>query len=252
MDGLFLAFGFLTVIPMPFLAARPGGMGRAAVWFPVVGLVVGALLAGVAWGSLALWRDRWIAAALVLIANLLLTGGLHLDGFMDTADAFFSHRDRERMLEIMKDSRAGALGVASGIVLLLAKFAAVSALLSHPGRLPLILLALAPMLGRESIVFVARIPSARPSGLGASFGSEVRPLHQQMAFMLTCVLAISLMQWGGRVWAAAGLYGLALLVATVVALYWKRRLGGLTGDIYGSINECTELAALLAAGLVLR
>ncbi len=172
MDGLFLAFGFLTVLPMPFQAVRPGGLGRAAVWFPVVGLVVGALLAAVAWGSLWLWHDPGIAAALVLIAGLVLTGGLHLDGFMDTADAFFSHKDRARLLKIMKDSRSGALGVASGILLLLAKFAALRALLSHPGRLPLVLLAVAPVFGRWAIVSVAHLPTARPGGLGPPFPAK--------------------------------------------------------------------------------
>lgn len=247
MDGFLLAFGFLTVIPVPFVALRPGGMGRAAVWFPLVGLVVGAVSAGVAWGSLAVWHDRGVAAALVLAANLLLTGGLHLDGFMDTGDAFFSHRDRDRMLEIMKDSRAGALGVASGVVLLLAKFASVSALLAASGRLPLILLALAPVVGRTSMVLAALFPSARPSGLGASFAGDVRRGHAALALAIGAALAA-----GAGAARGAALLGLGVVVGLGGGLYWRRRLGGLTGDIYGAINEGTELAALLAAAALLR
>ncbi len=252
MDGFFLAFGFLTVLPMPFVAARPGGIGRAAVWFPVVGLVVGALLAAVAWGSLLLWHDRGIAAALVLIASLLLTGGLHLDGFMDTADAFFSHKDRERMLEIMKDSRSGALGVASGVVLLIAKFAAISALLGHSGRLPLVLLAVAPVLGRAAMVFALGFPNARPGGLGASFASEVRPWQRELSSGLAVLLTVGVVQRGGLWWGGPVLFAVTAAVALLSVLYWKRRLGGLTGDIYGAINECVELAVLLAAVALLR
>ena len=249
MDGLLLAFGFLTVIPVPFLAApRPGGMGRAAAWFPVVGLWVGAVLAGLAYGSLTLWPDRWIAAALVLMANLVLTGGLHIDGFMDTADAFFSHRDRERMLEIMRDSRSGALGVAGGVVLLVGKFSAVSYLLTAPRLSTLLALALAPALGRAGMVLaIAAFPSARPSGLGASFAAEVRTPHLLVALALAGALAVGVFAWRGAV-----LFGLAVAVAVLGGLYWKRRLGGLTGDIYGAINEGTELVVLLAAGALLR
>ena len=247
MDGLILAFGFLTVIPMPFLKPRAGGMGRAAMWFPVVGLVVGAILAGVGWGANWLWHDRWIAAALVLMANLLLTGGLHLDGFMDTADAFFSHRDHERMLEIMRDSRSGALGVASGVVLLLTKFTAVSALLAHPSFLSLYYLALTPLLGRTSIIFATRFPCARDSGLGASFTAEVRSWQRELAILLTLVIVVAILRWHGVI-----LFVLSLLVALLSSFYWQRRLGGLTGDIYGATNECVELVIFLTGAFLVR
>ncbi len=248
MDGLILALGFLTVIPMPFPQTRPGGMGRAAVWFPLVGLVVGAVVAGTAFGANALWQDRWIAASLALLVNLALTGGLHLDGFMDTADAFFSHRDRERMLEIMKDSRAGALGVASGVLLLLAKFAALSSLLAAGSRFALFALAAAPALGRTGLVLAATcFPRARRDGLGSSFAAEVGRRHLFGAALLAVLLAVVL--FGAWFWV---FLTVALWATLFVALYWQRRLGGLTGDIYGAINESVELAVLLTAACLVR
>ena len=177
----------------------------------------------------------------VLGAGLLLTGGLHVDGLMDTADAFFSHQDRARMLEIMRDSRSGALGVAAGVVVMLAKYAALSHLLGH-GHLWAI--AVAPALGRMGIVLAAaNFGSAREGGLGASFAAEVRPLHAAAALASAVAVAVALLHWQG-----VCLPALAVLVAMAVAWYSRRRLGGLTGDIYGAINELVELAVLLAAG----
>jgi adenosylcobinamide-GDP ribazoletransferase len=248
MEGLLTAIGMLTVIPIPWLSTRPGALGRAAAWFPVVGLLLGAALAATALAGRVVWEDRWIAASLVVGVNLLLTGGLHIDGLMDTADAFFSRKDRERMLEIMRDSRVGALGVASGIAVMLAKFCALSYLLDSRDLGRLAVIALSVALGRLGIVIAAALfPSARESGLGAAFAAEVgaRPLLVAVGTSLAMAYAV----WQGR--------GLLLLaVSAITALghgwYWRRRLGGLTGDIYGEINEKIELAVLLVAGAMMR
>jgi adenosylcobinamide-GDP ribazoletransferase len=247
MEGLLTAIGMLSVIPMPWVSTRPGALGRAALWFPVVGLMVGAALAAVAFGSHLVWGDRWIAASLVIGVNLLLTGGLHIDGLMDTADAFFSRKDRDRMLEIMRDSRAGALGVASGIVLLLAKFCAISYLIG-PGSLRMLaVLALSVSLGRLGIVAAASLfPSARETGLGAAFAAEVRPRHLLVGIVTALAIAYAIWEWKGLL-----LVGVALVVAWANGLYWRRRLGGLTGDIYGAIGEKVELAVLLLAAYLM-
>jgi len=244
MEGLLTAIGMLSVIPMPWVSTRPGALGRAALWFPVVGLMVGAALAAVAFGSHLAWGDRWIAASLVIGVNLLLTGGLHIDGLMDTADAFFSRKDRDRMLEIMRDSRAGALGVASGIAFLLAKFCAISYLIGSGSLRMLAVMSLSVALGRVGIVAAASFfPSARETGLGAAFAAEVRPRHLLAGTAVALTIASAIWQWRGLV-----LVGVALVAALANGLYWRRRLGGLTGDIYGAINEKVELAVLLTAG----
>jgi adenosylcobinamide-GDP ribazoletransferase len=242
MRGLLTAVSFLSVLPVPYRELRPGDLGRAAAWFPAVGIIVGATLAGVDWAGRALW-DPAVAAALVVGAALLLTGGLHIDGLMDTADAFFSRKDPARMLEIMRDSRAGALGVASGIVALLIKFAAF-AHLAGPGHWRAIVLV--PVMGRLAmVVATALFGSARPLGLGASFAGETRAPHALLALLVAAAAALALLGWRGML-----LVPLAMLLSVLIGAYWQRRLGGLTGDIYGTVNEIVEVAVLLAAPLV--
>lgn len=242
MRGLLTAVSFLSVLPVPYRELRPGDLGRAAAWFPAVGLVIGAALAGVDWAGRALWGPL-VAAALVVGAALLLTGGLHFDGLMDTADAFFSRKDPARTLEIMRDSRAGALGVASGIVVLLGKFAAF-AHLTGPDHWRTIMLV--PVMGRLAMVLAtALFGSARSLGLGASFAAETRPPHALLAAFVAAAATVALLGWRGLL--------LVLLAATLslaISAYWQRRLGGLTGDIYGAVNETVEVAVLLAAPLV--
>lgn len=240
MRALLTAFGFLTVIPVPSPQVRPGDLGRSAAWFPLVGLVIGIALAGVDWCGRAAW-DPLVASAFVIAAALLLSGGLHIDGFMDMADAFFSRRDREGMLAVMKDSRVGALGVAAGASLILLKFAAY-AHLTGPQHWRWI--ALAPVLGRLSMVLsLAIFPYARQAGTGLGFAQETGGVHAAVAAIIALAISFGLLHLRGLIFAAG-----AVAVALFCSVYWMRRLGGLTGDIYGAINEVVELAVLLAAG----
>ena len=243
MRGLLTALGFLTVAPVGRMGEpREGDLGRAVMWFPLVGLVIGLALAGVDWCGRALW-DGYVAAALVIGATLLITGGLHLDGLMDTADAFFSHRDREGMLEVMRDSRAGALGVAAGVSLMLAKFAGYGHL---EGVEHWRVVAITPVMGRLGLAMsVTLFPYARESGTGARFAAEAGAWHGFGAVMIAVLASFGLMHWGGL-----ALAGAAMICALAVGAYASGRLGGLTGDVYGAINELVELAAVLAGPLV--
>jgi len=238
--ALLTAFSFLTIIPVPTRPElAPGELGRAAAWFPAAGLVIGLILAGVDWCGAALWGSL-VASALILGAALLVTGGLHIDGLIDAADAFFGRRDREGMLAIMKDSRAGALGVASGICLLVIKFAAYASL-SGADRWRLI--AAAPVLGRMAMVMgLAWFPYARSAGTGLGFADQTRGRHAVVAVTVAAAAAFALLSLRGLVLTAG-----AALVAALCAAYWQRRLGGLTGDIYGAINEVVEVMVLLSA-----
>jgi adenosylcobinamide-GDP ribazoletransferase len=244
MRGLLTAVGFLTIMPVGVGHRPPGGdFGRAAVWFPVVGLLLGLALAGLDWCGRALW-DPYVAAALVLGAGVVATGGLHIDGLMDTADALFSRQSRERMLEIMRDPRSGALGVAAAVCLLAAKFAAYSHL-SGPDHWRVIGAALAA--GRVAmIVAVGVFPYAREQGTGARMTNEVSARHVIGAILLGMGATASLLGIPGLC-----LIGLAIAVAVAFGGYASRPMGGLTGDVYGALNELVELAALLAGGLLL-
>ena len=215
--------------------------GRSTRFFPLVGLVLGicyalfALLLLYAVGMCAL------TAALLLVLPLLLTGGLHADGFMDTADGVFSGRDRERKLEIMKDSRVGAFGVVSFVMLMFVQYALISDM--HP-LLLIPALFVMPVIGRFAMVLsVACFPYAREDGMGKTFADMADRKTIVIAALITMILVLP---WGG-------LAALALVLGTVFALLFCRLithvLGGVTGDVYGAATVLTETLVLFVFSL---
>jgi len=240
MGSLILAVRFLTVVPVP--GREPSGsaaLGRAAWWFPVVGLMLGGALAAAGRLADALFPPL-LAATLVVTAWKAVTGGIHLDGLADTLDGL-AGPDPAGRLAIMRDSRIGVFGAAGLILLLLLT---VSALAGLSASLRLRTLLLAPVIGRVTpLLAAAWLPPATPGqGLGAGYAGGLSrwagPVHATAA----CTLAAGLLgAWGVVVAAAA--WGVALLAAVWVA----RRLGGLTGDVLGAVVELAELGALLGA-----
>ena len=170
MRQLLAAIRFLTILPLPGTwGTAEDDLARSVAFFPLVGLLLGAAAAAVAWG-LALVAPPMVTAAVLVIVLLGFSGGLHIDGLSDTADGFLSCRSREQMLEIMKDSHAGPMGLVAVVCVLLLKFAALSSIaLLQPAVLwPAVLLM--PLAGRSAVcINLAILPSARPDGLGAVF-----------------------------------------------------------------------------------
>ncbi|OAN47653.1 adenosylcobinamide-GDP ribazoletransferase [Chloroflexus islandicus] len=236
-NGLLEAIRFLTIIPLPGLPPmNEQSVARAIPWFPAAGLVIGGAMVAVDAVARPLWGDL-VAAVLAVAMWGIVTGGLHLDGVSDTFDAVMSWRSRERKLEIMKDSRIGAMGAIALIMIILLKVAFIaSATVAWPALL------LAPMLGRWADCYgIYRFPPAREGGLGRMFNSHV----QQRDLWLSSVLML------GSAWLIAGLAGiiaaaLVLAVAHLLARWWVRDLGGLTGDTYGALCEIGEVVALAA------
>jgi adenosylcobinamide-GDP ribazoletransferase len=253
--GLALAVEFLTVLPVRRRAreaatGEPPNMARALPWFPLVGALLGLALVALDW-ALAFVFPLGVRAVALLAFDALVTGMLHLDGFVDCCDALLGTRTIERRLEILRDSRVGAYGALGGALLLIAKFVVLSALVG-PAR-PLALFA-APILGRWAMVYaVTRYPYARTAGAGAPFRSR-RVGHLLVASLLTLALLIfGAIIVGSRViglGASFALAGLLLVVALLVALGWlvwaSRRLGGgLTGDTYGAACVLVELGVIV-------
>ncbi len=215
--------------------------GRSTRFFPLVGLVLGICYALAAWLLLYALGMRSLTAALLLILPLLLTGGLHADGFMDTADGVFSGRERERKLEIMKDSRVGAFGVVSFVMLMFVQFALLSDLA------PMLLvpaLFVMPIIGRLAMVLaVACFPYAREDGMGKTFADMADRSTVVIAALTTIVLVLP---WGM-------LPALALVLGTIFALLFCRMitnvLGGVTGDVYGATTVLTETLVLAVFSL---
>jgi adenosylcobinamide-GDP ribazoletransferase len=245
MKPLFAALQFLTVIPVP--ASWGGGkddLARSVWFFPLVGLFLGGLLAALDAGFSSL-LPALPASAVVVLASILLTGGFHVDGLADTADGFMSSRPRERILEIMKDSRTGPMGVVAVVSVVVLKVALLSAV-TGPLRGPAIVLMAAA--GRSAMVMVlALLPYARPEGLASVFMKS---------------RSLLLAGWGlaflfGACWFLAGpeglLAGLAAFAATILAgATSSSKIGGVTGDTLGATCEIVELLPLFTFAAVIQ
>lgn len=246
MRQLLIAITFLTTIPLPIpKGITPREQGEAIAFFPIVGLVLGGILAGIdrIAGTIWTWSSLGKNSLLVVIM-VLLTGGLHLDGLMDTCDGIFSHRSKERMLEIMKDSHVGAFGAIGAICILLMKFAFLNEINGSQRWQSLLIV---PILGRWAMSFAISIfPYARKEeGLGHSFKSYAHKKYLLYATLITLLLSILILSnlsgYKIFIFAALSTMGFSVLVA------WKisRQLGGLTGDTYGAICESSETIALI-------
>ncbi len=240
MNGLRLAIGFLTVLPLaPSGAAR---MGPARAYFPLVGLALGGILAGLDLAAREALPPLAVSALLV-VALLVLTRALHTEGFLDTCDGLFGGYDRARRLGILRDPHVGAFAVIGGASLLLLKWSLIAGV---PDEERTALLVLFPCLSRLGMLAALEaFPYAREQGLGSAFQAGRR--RWQMAFGSATAAAAGALLLG-----VAGLILLGVAVATALAIgVWVTRLlGGMTGDTYGAVNEVGEVVVLLA-GIVL-
>ncbi|HVR63712.1 MAG TPA: adenosylcobinamide-GDP ribazoletransferase [Polyangia bacterium] len=232
------AFAFLTRLPTAGAGAsvRDADLGRSVAAFPVVGLVLGLALAALGYGLHSRLPPLLLAVFVVALLGAL-TGGLHLDGFADVFDAVGGGRgDRARMLAIMRDSRIGAHGAAALVLLILAKvFAAAHAI----ERADYVALLAFPAIGRWTAVpLIVLFPYARREGMGRAFQGGAGRTQLAIA---AAVMTIILVALGGRL-------VLPTLAATAGALafglWMRRRLGGLTGDVYGAAIESAEVIVL--------
>jgi len=238
MRPLFTALAFLTLLPSPRYDDFKGDeLGRAMGAFPLIGLLLGGILFGI--DLLLVPRLPAGLVNIILIATLvLLTGGIHLDGLMDTADGFGGGNNRARVLEIMRDSRTGSFGVLAVILLLMVKWEALNSL-SPSIKGPALLLM--PVLARWGQVMLAYIsPSARVDGFGRHVIKGLGIPSLATAFSSALVIAVLLAGWPG----------LALIVlASVFSFLWSRlfviRIGGITGDVIGALSELLEVIILL-------
>jgi len=238
--SLVLAIRFLTVVPVPGRAGTdPGALGRAAWWFPPIGLVLGLVLAAADHGLSRLFPPL-VTALLVVSLWKLLTGGLHLDGLADCLDGL-AGRDAAHRLAIMRDSRIGVFG-ALGLVLAVLLACGVLTELPVAARGPALLLA--PTVGRLAplVVGVIMRPATPASGSGAAFIDALpgwAPLVHTTAVLILGALVLGPF---GLAVVIAGL-GVALLATWALA----HGLGGATGDVLGAGVELAELGVLLAA-----
>jgi len=235
MRSLRVAFGLLTTLPFKLPDDwSAGDSGRAAVWYPFVGLVIGTLT-WLIWKATMFFLPPLVAGVVTLVIWVVLTGGLHLDGLADCCDGLFASVSIERRLEIMKDPRMGAFGVIGLILLLLLKAVVLISLtpVSSFGIL------LAASLARWCILPAALLPLARPSGMGADFAAGFRRSFIFWGALMPLTIAIIL-----------GVRGILSIATGLVAIVFvlglaKSRIGGVTGDVFGMVVEIVETVVLL-------
>ena len=226
---------------------------RAILWLPGIGLLLGGIGGGVllAVGDRnATGPGRLLGAALAVAVIAVLTGGLHLDGLADTADGLGSRRPAADALEIMRRSDIGPVGVGALVLVLLIQVTAVAAI----PRLPLAAaaLALAEVTGRVSVVVATSSPAARPGGFGALVASRTTAAERALtAGALACAVAAAGLTAGGPALAARGLSATfaGLLAGWLLQRSAKRRLGGMTGDVFGAVLQVSATTALVACAL---
>jgi adenosylcobinamide-GDP ribazoletransferase len=233
-----IALQFLSSLPVRLPGMpEPAQMGRSLLWYPAVGALFGLLLLALAWVLGA--APMMLQAALLLAAWVVLSGGLHLDGLADSADAWLGgFGDRQRTLEIMKDPRSGPIAVVTLVLVLLLKFCALLALLESGQLLALLL---APLLGRAAMLgLFLTTPYVRAGGLGQALADHL-PCATGRTVLLACAAACVLLAG----WTAVGVLLLLALVFFCMRGLMLRRLGGTTGDTAGALLEVLELTVLL-------
>ncbi len=238
-----LALTFLTTLPLPDVGeVQEGEFSRASGFYPLAGYVVGAVLWVVFTLSSALHLPSGVTAALTLSGWLWITGMLHFDGLVDSADAVLSMRSPQRRLEILADVHIGAFGLASGVMALLLKWSLLASASSLPTLWPLWVV---PVAARAILLAPMNLfKAARLESLGARSREGFWPVA-----LLLALPTLLLGSWMQVVLVFVGMLLAALLVAKFAA---GRLGGGISGDIYGAIIEITEIVGLLVAYIVFR
>jgi adenosylcobinamide-GDP ribazoletransferase len=238
-----IALQLLTLLPIELRTPpQAGERGYSLLYYPLVGLMLGLVLAGCGW--LCSGLSDYLTAALLLTLWVGVTGGLHLDGLADSADAWLGgYGDRKRTLAIMHDPCSGPIAVVVLVIVLLLKFSALQSLLAQEA---MGLLIVTPLLGRTALVVLfLTTPYVRSRGLGSELAQE---MPRGMSFAVVIMTAILVAGWLGR-------NGIVLLLVSAL-VFWllrrlmQRRIGGTTGDTAGALLEIMETQALLVVVLL--
>ena len=232
------AVRFLTIIPLPGRReVSPEEVGRSIVYFPLVGVIIGLILVGLNW-LLGLFLPSALVTVLLVVSLVVISGALHLDGFVDTCDGIGGHKTVEERWRVMQDSRAGGFGIIGVCCLLLVKYVSMSGV---PDSWLMQTLVLMPVVSRWAMVYaVFAYPYAKPSGLGKVFKQVASWPRFVIATFITLAVVVVLASLTGFVIMLA-----IWVIVIAMAAYLKGKFGGLTGDTYGAINEVAEVCVLI-------
>ncbi|MBA7632934.1 Adenosylcobinamide-GDP ribazoletransferase [subsurface metagenome] len=243
MNRFLAALQFLTIIRLPWRRdVQLEELGRSTGYFPVIGLIIGLILVGLNW-LFGLVLPSAVATALLIVSLVVISGALHLDGFVDTCDGIAGHKTVEDRWKVMRDSRVGGFGIVGVVLLLLLKYVSLN---SIPRPLMMMTLVLMPVVSRWAMTYaIFTYPYARPSGLGKAFKQGTSWLRFTMATIIAVAVSVVLAQLVGL-----GIMFLIWVITVVMAVYFKSKFSGLTGDNYGAINEVAEVAVLILINLL--
>ena len=236
------ALQFLTIIPLPWRhQVSPEDLVRSTGYFPVVGLIIGLLLAGLNW-LLGWFLPIAVVHVLLIVFLAVISGALHLDGLADTCDGIAGGKTLEERWRVMQDSRVGSFGIVGVCCLLLVKYVSLN---NMPQNLVMPSLVLMPVISRWAMVYAIFVyPYAKPLGLGKVFKQGANWLKFVMATLIALAVAATLARLAGLAIILAIIPGIWVIVV-IMATYLKRKFSALTGDTYGAINEVAEVGVLL-------
>lgn len=238
MNSFFLAIQFLTIIPLKIKEASEQSLAKATAYFPLVGLLIGLALSEINLGLFILNFPSLTASIILIVSLIGLTGGMHLDGLSDSADAFLSGKPKEEMLSIMRDPHIGVMGVLSIICIILLK---ISLLDSVPIAAKASALLLMCVLSRWSAVLAMfAFPYARQNGKAGIF-------IRGMSLKIFLAALVSVFIFSLLIWQFKGLIALTIVSGCVylAGRFTSRKIGGITGDTLGATIELTEVFTLL-------
>lgn len=237
LNGLVFSLQFLTRIPLNIqIECSDKNIAKSTFFFPFVGMLIGAISAGAYYIMLFMGRD--IASLASVLALIFITGGLHIDGLSDTCDGFFSSRKKERILEIMKDSRSGTFGVIAVVVDILVKYILISRM--QTAILPCLMLSCANA-RLTAVMLMSFTKCARPGGMGAMFSGSGTKKYFYLGSILYCVLIVLVFNFKYLV-----PLGIALISSLLITIKSYKTIGGLTGDVYGANIEVCEMVSIAA------
>lgn len=236
MKRFLIALQFLTIIPVRISSGiEEKDFGKALIYFPVVGALIGVVLAAAAFLFTPL--PNLVAGALILILSVVITGGIHLDGFSDTCDGFYGYHSKEKILEIMRDSRIGTMAVIGVVSLLLLKFSIIATLARHNLWKALIMMAVFSRWSQVMACYMSEY--VRMEGKAKYFIEHAGYRELLIGALVTLGVFLLLLHIKGAI-----LFFIAIPAVILLINYIKIKIGGMTGDTIGAVSEVSEVLIL--------
>lgn len=246
--GFIMALSMFTILPTPYIEWDDDGVKNMMKFYPIIGLIVGGIWSIVYYLISALNVSIIFKSVIIMMVPFIITGMLHLDGFMDVCDAILSRRDKEEKLRILKDSATGAFAVISLVILFFLQFGGIYSVIEK--KIPFYILILIPIVSRSVVAYyLLSRTTIKESTLGTYFkkGTNIND-RIIMIISLILILVVSFV--------LLGTYGILLVLLITLGITWavekcRKEFGGISGDVAGFALVVGEVIGILTLGIVL-